>query len=83
MVSLPEELLTRIDEEARRRTMSRSALLAEAAERALARRDSQAMAEAIARSEARFASAGSFDATDLVRAERDGLTVRNVAPTDR
>ena len=71
MVSLPDELLQRIDEEARRRALSRSALLAEAAERALARRDSPAMAEAIARSEERFVSAGSFDAADLVRAERD------------
>lgn len=71
MVSLPDDLLTRIDEEARRRSLSRSALLAAAARRELARRDPAAMAEAVVRSERRFAGAGSFDSGDLVRADRD------------
>jgi metal-responsive CopG/Arc/MetJ family transcriptional regulator len=71
MVSLPEELLARIDEEARRRSVSRSALLAAAARRELDRRDPEALAVAIVRSEQRFARSGSFDAAELVRAERD------------
>ena len=71
MVSLPDELIRDIDEEARRRSVSRSALLAAAARRELARRDPEAVAEAIARSEKRFRSAGSFDAAELVRQDRD------------
>jgi len=71
MVSLPDELLRDIDEEARRRSTSRSALLAAAARRELARRDPEALAEAIARSEHRFRTAGAFDAAELVRRDRD------------
>jgi metal-responsive CopG/Arc/MetJ family transcriptional regulator len=71
MVSLPDELVREIDEEARRRSMSRSALLATAARRELARRDPAAVAEAIARSEQRFRAAGGFDAAELVRHDRD------------
>jgi len=71
MVSLPDELIREIDEEARRRSVSRSALLAAAARRELARRDPEAVAEAIARSEKRFRSAGRFDAAELIRQGRD------------
>jgi hypothetical protein len=71
MISLPEELLHEVDEEARRRSISRSALLATAARRELARADPVAVGEAIARSEERFRTAGSFEATDLVRRDRD------------
>lgn len=71
MISLPEELLHAIDVEAQRRSMSRSALLAAAARRELTRPDPEAVAEAIARSERRFRGAGVFDATELVRRDRD------------
>ena len=71
MVSLPDELVRDIDEEAQRRSMSRSALLAAAARRELARRDPAAVAEAIARSEQRFRTAGRFDAAELIRQDRD------------
>ncbi len=71
MVSLPEELVHEIDEEARRRSMSRSALLAAAARRELARPTLGAIAEAISRSEQRFRNAGSFEAADLVRRDRE------------
>jgi metal-responsive CopG/Arc/MetJ family transcriptional regulator len=71
MISLPDDLLTRIDAEARRRAMSRSALLAAAARREIGRRHPEAVEAAISRSEARFENAGSFDAADLVRADRD------------
>ena len=71
MVSLPDDLVREIDEEARRRSMSRSALLAAAARRELARRDPEAVAEAIERSERRFRTAGAFDAAELVRQDRD------------
>ena len=72
MVSIPDDLLATIDHEATRREMSRSAFLAAAARRELSRRDPATVAAAIARSEARFRDAGSFDAADLVRADRDG-----------
>lgn len=71
MVSLPDDLLARVDDEAKRRSLSRSALLAAAVRRELERRDPEAVAEAIARSERRFAEAGRFDAGNLVRGDRD------------
>jgi metal-responsive CopG/Arc/MetJ family transcriptional regulator len=71
MVSLPDELLAAIDAEADRRSSSRSALLADAARRELARRDRADVAAAITRSEHRFSAAGSFDAADVVRHDRD------------
>ncbi|CAN5375679.1 hypothetical protein BH24ACT9_BH24ACT9_12840 [soil metagenome] len=70
MISLPDDLLVRLDEEAQRRSMSRSAFLARAARRELERRDPETMAAAIARSEERFERAGSFEAADLVRQDR-------------
>ena len=71
MVSLPDELLARIDHEAERRATSRSALLALAASRELERRDSEEVDQAITRSEKRFRSSGAFDAAELIRNERD------------
>jgi hypothetical protein len=71
MVSLPDDLVRDIDEEARRRSMSRSAFLAAASRRELARRDPEAVARAVARSEQRFRAAGAFDAAELVRRDRD------------
>ncbi len=71
MISLPDELLALVDDEARRRSTSRSALLAGAARRELARRDSETVRQAIDRSQRRFARSGGFEAADLVRADRD------------
>jgi len=72
MLSVPEDLLVQIDAEVMRRSTSRSAFLAEAARRELGRSSPDRLTEAIRRSEARFATTGSFDAADLVRADRDG-----------
>ena len=71
MVSIPDDLLARIDREAKRRATSRSALLALAASRELERRDSEEIAQAITRSEKRFRRSGAFDAAELIRNERD------------
>ncbi|MGC8514156.1 MAG: hypothetical protein ACP5P1_14155 [Acidimicrobiales bacterium] len=71
MVSLADDLLAEIDAEAARRSTSRSALLAAAARRELARRDPDRVAAAIERSEQRFRNAGTFEAVDLVRADRE------------
>lgn len=71
MVSLADDLLAELDAEAARRSTSRSALLATAARREIARRDPDRVAAAIERSEQRFRHAGAFEAADLVRADRD------------
>jgi hypothetical protein len=71
MVSLPYDLLAQLDAEVKRRSTSRSALLASAARRELARQDPAELIEAIERSERRFRGAGSFESADLVRADRD------------
>lgn len=71
MVSIADELLAKIDAEAKRRSTSRSALLAVAARRELARRDNDLVAAAIERSERRFQESGPFEAADLVRTDRD------------
>jgi metal-responsive CopG/Arc/MetJ family transcriptional regulator len=71
MVSLPDDLMELVDAEAKKRATSRSALLAEALRRELARRDLDAVNAAIARSQRRFRDAESFESTDLVRSTRD------------
>lgn len=71
MVSLPEDLLAELDAEVKRRSTSRSALLAAATRRELARRDPADLAAAVERSERRFGRAGSFESADVVRSERD------------
>jgi predicted transcriptional regulator len=71
MVSLPDDLLKSLDEEAHRRSVTRSGLLASAVRRELARRDPDAVAAAIARSERRFLGAGTFEAAELIRRDRD------------
>jgi len=71
MISIPDELLARVDAEARRRMTTRSGLLALAISRELERRDAETVDQAIARSAHRFRKAGPFEAADLVRAERD------------
>lgn len=71
MVSLPDELLTRVDAEVLRRSTSRSALLARAAARELERRDPDAVAAAVARSRERFTASGDFESAEMVRSDRD------------
>ena len=71
MISLPDDLLVELDAEAKRRSTSRSALLAIAARRELASQDPAEITAAIARSERRFRNAGSFESADLVRHDRD------------
>jgi metal-responsive CopG/Arc/MetJ family transcriptional regulator len=70
-VSLADDLLAAIDAEVQRRASNRSAFLAAAARRELARRDPDLVAEAIARSEDRFKGAGEFEAAEIVGRARD------------
>jgi ribbon-helix-helix CopG family protein len=78
MVSLPDDMLARIDDEAARRGTTRSALLREAALRELGRPDPGKLEAAVARSRSRFAAAGRFDAAALIRAERDARDRRRL-----
>jgi predicted transcriptional regulator len=71
MISMPDDLLARIDREAERRSSSRSALLQDAARRELGWPDPASIDAAVARARDALAGAGSFKSAALVRAERD------------
>ena len=71
MVSLPEDLLRRIDRIAEERHTSRSAFLQEAARRELGWPDPAAIDAALERGRAALAGSGSFESADLIRAERE------------
>jgi len=71
MISLPDELLHKIDAEVERRHSTRSALLQEAARRELGWPDPAAVDAAVASARAALATAGAFESAALVRAERD------------
>ena len=77
MISLPESLLERIDRESRRRSVSRSGLLREAALRELGRPDSAQIEAALDAGRAALEGLGSFDSTDVVRADRDARDSRD------
>ena len=77
MVSLPDELLRRIDSAAMRNGTSRSGWLAKAARRELSRRDPAAVREAIERSEKRFADVPALDAAEVIRLDRDERDLRD------
>ena len=71
MVSIPDDLLERVDREAQRRNTTRSALLQQAALRELGWLDPVAVDAAIDRGRAALAAAGRFESADVVRRDRD------------
>ena len=75
LVSLNDALLRRVDRIAKARRLSRSAYLAQLAERDLARSEgagtTRAARRALSRLDELFASAPTEDSTAAVRAERD------------
>ena len=77
MISLPDDLLARIDRVAAERHTSRSAFLQDAARRELGWPDPQAMAAAVERAREALAGAGRFDSADVIRAERDRSDARD------
>jgi Arc/MetJ-type ribon-helix-helix transcriptional regulator len=77
MISLPNELLERIDRAAAERRTSRSAFLREAARRELGWPDPVAIDAALERARAALADAGRFESAELIRAERDARDVRD------
>lgn len=77
MISLPDDLLERIDAEASRRSSSRSALLREAAMREIGRPDPDEIDAALERLRTTFGKLGPFESADVVRAQRDSLNERD------
>jgi len=80
MISMPDDLLSLVDREARRRGASRSAFLQDAARSELGRQDRRTMEAAVQRSRDRFVRAGRFDSASLVRADRDARDARDRRP---
>lgn len=77
MVSMPGELLERIDREANERGTTRSAFLQEAARRQLGWPDPSRIDAALERGRAALAGLGTFEAAELIRAEREARDVRD------
>jgi HicB_like antitoxin of bacterial toxin-antitoxin system len=77
MVSIPGELLERIDREADERGTTRSGFLQEAAQRELGWPDPLRIDAALDRGRAALAGVGSFEAAELIRTERDARDARD------
>jgi predicted transcriptional regulator len=71
LISIPDDLLERLDREAQRRSTSRSALLQDAARRQLGWPDADVMDTALERGRAALSAAGAFESAELVRGSRD------------
>lgn len=71
MISLPYDLLVRIDRAARERRTTRSAFLAEAARQALGWPDPAAIDEALLRGREALGATRPFESAELIRSERD------------
>ena len=73
MISMPEDLLKRVDSAAKQRKTSRSGFLRAAAEREMERpeRDPEAMQAAIERLRESFGEAPPGDSTEWIRDDRD------------
>jgi hypothetical protein len=77
MISMPEDLLERIDRVARERGTSRSAFLQEVVRRELGWPDPVAFDTAVERGHRALARAGAFESTELIREERDARDERD------
>jgi predicted transcriptional regulator len=77
MISMPADLLDRVDRAAKQRNTSRSAFLQDAARRELGWPDPDAVDAALARGRAALAGVGPFDAADLIRKDRDEHDARD------
>lgn len=70
LISLPDDLLQRIDREARARGTNRSRFLQEAAQRQLQWPSADALGAALKRGREALAGVGSFESADLIREQR-------------
>ena len=71
LISLPDDLLAAIDQEAAARGASRSALLQEAARRELGRPSAARIRAALERGRVALRGAPAFDAAEEIRRSRD------------
>jgi metal-responsive CopG/Arc/MetJ family transcriptional regulator len=71
LISLSDDLLARIDREARSLGSTRSGFLQEAARRQLGWAAPEAIDGALERGRAALASMGAFESADVIRADRD------------
>lgn len=77
LVTMPDDLLARIDRETDNIGSTRSDFLQEAARRQLGWPDPTVIDAALARGRSALSKAGSFEAADLIRAEREGRDARD------
>lgn len=77
MISMPPDLLERIDRVAGERGTSRSAFLQEAVRRELGWPDPAAFDTAVERGRAALAGAGAFESAELIREQRDERDARD------
>ena len=70
LISLPDDLLERIDREAQARGSTRSRFLQEAARRQLEWPSAGALRAALERGREALAGVGSFESADLIREQR-------------
>ena len=71
LITVPEDLLQRIDREAKNRRVTRSRFLEDAARRELSQPGREVIAAALERGRHALAGVGEFDSSDLIRRDRD------------
>lgn len=76
MISMPVDLLERVDRVAGERGTSRSAFLQDAARRELGWPDRVAFDTALERGQSALAAAGAFESAAVIREERDARDAR-------
>ncbi len=77
LISIPDELLERVDREAHKRGDTRSGFLQHAAQRELGWPDPVAFDAALERGRAALADSGPFESAELIRTERDTRDARD------
>jgi Arc/MetJ-type ribon-helix-helix transcriptional regulator len=77
LVTMPNDLLDRIDRETKSIGSTRSDFLQEAARRQLGWPDPAAIDAALERGRAALAGAGSFEAAEVIRADREARDARD------
>jgi predicted transcriptional regulator len=71
LISVPDELLQRIDGEARARSLTRSAFIEEAARHELGWSGADAIDAALALGRQALAGSGAFESAELIRLDRE------------
>ncbi len=71
LISMPDELLERVDREAKRRGSTRSGFIQQAAQRELGWPDPATLDAALERGRAALAGVGAFESAEHIRRERD------------